>query len=255
LCVHTVHEVGHMEIKKAKTADLESKRTMWFLLGVVLVLSIIFVSLEYTSHDGDEDFDIDVFDDLNRDVELVSIKKRQEDDFIPLMAPKPKRKESPTKINVVDNPVPTHENVQLPESTIEQEGADNSCGGIADEDDEQAQTFSLVGMDNKDNPLNFRVVEDLPQFPGGAVELMKWLTKNLRYPSTAQRQKAQGKVVVQFIINTDGAVSNLKVVKSLNADCDREALRVMRMMPRWKPGVKNDKPCRTMVCIPIIFKL
>lgn len=244
-----------MEMKKAKTADLESKRNTWFLLGLILVLSVIFVSLEYTSHDGDEDFDIDMFDDLNKDVELISIKKRQEDNFIPLMAPKPKHKESPTKINVVDGPVLTQENVQLPESTIDQDGADNSQGSTTNEDEEQVQTIPLVGMDKNDNPLNFRVVEDLPQFPGGAVELMKWLTKNLRYPSTAQRQKTQGKVVVQFIINIDGAVSDLKVVKSLNADCDREALRVMRMMPRWKPGVKNDEPCRTMVCIPIIFKL
>ena len=96
----------------------------------------------------------------------------------------------------------------------------------------------------------------MPKFPGGAVELMKWLTKNLRYPYDAQKNKKEGKVVVQFIVNKDGTMSDLKVVKSAQyASLDREALRVIRMMPKWTPGVQNDKPCRTMVCIPVVFKL
>ena len=105
------------------------------------------------------------------------------------------------------------------------------------------------------NPRNFRVVEDLPQFPGGAVELMKWLTKNLRYPQQAQKKKIEGKVIVQFIVTADGSMSNLQIIKKLEASCDNEAMRVMRMMPKWKPGVQDGKPCRTMVCIPIVFKL
>ena len=116
--------------------------------------------------------------------------------------------------------------------------------------------YAPAQTDLGDNPLNFHTVEDLPKFPGGAVELMKWLTKNLRYPSDAQRNKKEGKVVVQFIVNKDGTMSDLKVVKSAQyASLDREALRVMRKMPKWTPGVQNDKPCRTMVCIPVVFKL
>ena len=104
-------------------------------------------------------------------------------------------------------------------------------------------------------PLDFRVVEDLPQFPGGAVEFMKWLTKNLKYPAVAQQRKVQGRVVAQFIVNQDGTVSDIQVVERLSNECDREALRVLRMMPKWQPGVMNAKPCRTKVCIPIVFKL
>ena len=106
-----------------------------------------------------------------------------------------------------------------------------------------------------DAPLDIRVVEDLPQFPGGAVELMKWLTKNLKYPAAAQQRKVQGRVVAQFVINTDGSISDLELVEKLSTECDREALRVLRMMPNWQPGVMNAKPCRTKVCIPIVFKL
>ena len=106
-----------------------------------------------------------------------------------------------------------------------------------------------------DEPVDFRVVEDLPQYPGGAVEFMKWLTKNLRYPSSAQQRKIQGKVVAQFIVEKDGTISNLQVIKKLEPSCDREALRVLKMMTKWKAGLMNAQPCRTQVCIPIVFKL
>jgi protein TonB len=106
-----------------------------------------------------------------------------------------------------------------------------------------------------DAPVDFRVVEDLPQFPGGAVEFVKWLTKNLKYPPSAQQRKIQGKVVAQFIVNKDGTISDLELVKHLDPQCDREALRVLRMMPQWKAGIMDAKPCRTRVCIPIVFKL
>ena len=110
-------------------------------------------------------------------------------------------------------------------------------------------------VDMYDEPVDFRVVEDLPQFPGGAAEFMKWLTKNLKYPPSAQQRKVRGKVVAQFIVNTDGSVSDLELVQKLEASCDREVLRVLQMMPKWQAGIMNAKPCRTKVCIPIVFNL
>ena len=121
--------------------------------------------------------------------------------------------------------------------------------GVADEK-------ALASLDvDPNNPLNFHVVEDLPQFPGGAVEFMKWLTKNLRYPASARIRKIQGKVVAVFYVEKDGSITGINITQSLSAECDREALRVLRMMPAWQPGIQNDKPCRTKVCIPIVFKL
>lgn len=246
-----------MEIKKAKTADLESQRATAFLLGLVLVLSIIFVAFEYTSNDDTDYADDELLETLTKDVELMPVTRQQPNNMVALMPARPKRKPTATKINVVDNTVAAQQSAQLPEGTQRQdgEGYDTSSPSASASDEEQTQALSPVATDMKDNPLNFRIVEDLPQFPGGAVELMKWLTKNLRYPASAQQMKVQGKVVVQFIINKDGMVSSPKIVTSLNTACDREALRVVRMMPKWKPGVQNNKPCRTMVCIPIIFKL
>lgn len=84
---------------------------------------------------------------------------------------------------------------------------------------------------------------------------MKWLTRNLRYPPQAQQQKIQGKVVVSFIVNKDGSISAPTIVKSVDPMLDNEAMRVVKMMPRWKPGLEKGKPCRTMFAIPINFVL
>ena len=122
-------------------------------------------------------------------------------------------------------------------------------------DNETVEADKPEVVDMYDEPIDFRVVEDLPQFPGGASEFMKWLTKNLRYPTSAQQRKVEGKVVAQFIVNTDGSISNLELVNSVDPSLDREALRVLRMMPNWKAGKQDGKTCRTQVCIPIVFKL
>ena len=104
-------------------------------------------------------------------------------------------------------------------------------------------------------PVNFTVVQQIPVFPGGWSAFMQWLTKNLKYPYQAQKDKIQGMVVVSFIVNKDGTVADVKVSTSADPVLDREALRVMRMMPRWKPGKDKGKVCRTMVAVPVVFKL
>ena len=85
--------------------------------------------------------------------------------------------------------------------------------------------------------------------------MMKWLTRNLRYPNSAQQRKVQGRVVAQFIVNTDGSLSDISIVQPVESTLDREAMRVLRLMPKWKAGQQDGTPCRTMVCIPIVFKL
>jgi protein TonB len=107
----------------------------------------------------------------------------------------------------------------------------------------------------EDSKEVLRTVEKLPEFPGGIVEFMKWLTRNLQYPSLAERQHIEGKVVVSFIVNKDGSIASPRIEKSVNPMLDGEAIRVVRMMPRWKPGIMNGKPCRTMFAIPINFKI
>lgn len=238
-----------MEIKKNKSADLEDGRLTRLLMGLVFMLAAILVALEYNSGDNDGDkIDDELLDDMTHEVEMMPVAQQQERIAL---APKKKQEASPQQIRVVDTEIlPSPEEPDKADG--EQKGEDTSPESHKDTEAEFAQAQAELG----DNPLNFHTVEDLPKFPGGAVELMKWLTKNLKYPYDAQKNKKEGKVVVQFIVNKDGTMSDLKVVKSAQyASLDREALRVMRKMPKWTPGVQHDKPCRTMVCIPVVFKL
>lgn len=240
-----------MEIKKNKNADLENERLTRWLMALVFVLSSVLVALEYNSGNGDgDDIDDDMLEDVARDVELAPVSQQQPNRIA--LAPEKKQEATPQKIRVVED----NAEVQPPE-TDKSEGDQKGDTDDSQQSRTDADTdFAPAQADLGDNPLHFRVVEDLPKFPGGAVELMKWLTKNLRYPHDAQKAKKEGKVVVQFIINRDGTLSDLKVVRSSQyASLDREALRVMRMMPRWTPGTHDNKPCRTMVCVPIVFKL
>lgn len=247
-----------MDIKKSKAADLESKRTTFFLLGMVLVLAAVFVALEYNAGDGNlDDLDFDA-DDIPAEMDFTP-RTEQEDRIALITTRQPPA--TATKIKVVDDVqeiAPNEKPATEKDGEKEGEGDDErQSNSIVDKQATEDQTEALLppGVDPKNNPEHLRIAEDLPVFPGGPVELMKWLTDNLHYPQDAQKKKVQGEVRVQFIVGKDGKLSAQKVVKSLDPSCDREALRVIRLMPNWKPGVQDGKPCRTMVCIPIIFKL
>ena len=234
-----------MEIKKSSHADLDRRRTQTFLLGIVVVLAGLFVALEFDySGTAGDDYDAEALENMVKELDLEALK---EEERIPLIK-QPVREvpQSADKLNVVeDEPqVELKDEIAPPESDVELK--------TVDEVDNPEQPTVL---DMESNPLNFRVVEQLPEFPGGASEFMKWLTKNLRYPPQAQQKNIQGKVVAQFIVNKDGSISHLEILKSVHPLLDREALRVLGMMPPWKAGLQNDKPCRTQVCIPIVFKL
>ena len=232
-----------MEVKKSRGADLENLRVQGFLLGLIVVLAAMFVALEWNSTDSSWAF-FETDDDLDAEMELSPLKRDK--DEIPMMLPQEQKVEQPKseQLHLVDDDV---------ELTFEPEPVERPEDLKDQKDTEDQDKPEVVDMYNE--PVDFRVVEDLPQFPGGASEFMKWLTKNLKYPPSAQNRKVKGKVVAQFIVNTDGSVSDLELTEHLEAACDREVLRVLRMMPKWQAGVMNAKPCRTKVCIPIVFNL
>lgn|SRR5574344_750397 len=99
------------------------------------------------------------------------------------------------------------------------------------------------------------MVEQMPTFPGGQAELLSFIGKNLKYPTIAQENGTQGRVICQFIVGKDGTVRDVQVVKSLDPYCDKEAIRVIRSMPRWIPGKQNGKPVTVKYTVPITFRL
>jgi TonB family protein len=101
----------------------------------------------------------------------------------------------------------------------------------------------------------FSAVEQIPQFPGGTQAFYRFLMTNIRYPATAFEKHIQGKVFLTFVIEKDGGLTDIKVIRSVSPDIDAEALRVMNMSPKWVPGIQNGKPVRVMYTIPISFTL
>lgn len=240
-----------MEIKKSKAADLESGKLTNFLLGLIVVLASMFVAFEYTDNADNEDFSDEDLEEATHELELSPMTKQEK--RIALV-PKAQPVKKSTKMKVVSNDAEIAPANETPAPSGNGNDDARVDGGSANSDVIPTQAIDPNMLD-KDDVKELRVVEELPQFPGGPVEMMKWLTKTLQYPKDAQRRKKQGKVVAQFIVEKDGSVSDLKLTTKLDPSLDREALRVMRLMPKWKAGVQNDKPCRTRVCIPIVFQL
>ena len=133
-------------------------------------------------------------------------------------------------------------------SIADVQGTDEE-GGVLVEDLKQVVTEAPVEEEV------FDMVEQAPQFPGGQAELMSWLGKNIRYPVIAQENGIQGRVVCQFVVGSDGSVRDIKVVRSLDPSCDKEAVRVIQSMPKWIPGRQNGKAVSVRYTLPVTFRL
>lgn len=258
--MHLIYSVNKnkgykVEQKKSQNADLESKRLKRFLIGLAVSVALFFVVLELPFRSSDDDISQNMVDEAIQEMVMSQSPDRQ--DMIAAVEPHAKKAKS-EKIKVVEMVKQMKNIADISQQRLvgDADGNGNANNGNGDgKTTDEQDNLAPVAVDMGDNPLNFRIVEQLPEFPGGMSAFVKWLTDNLKYPPSAQRQNIQGRVVVTFIINRDGSVADLKVAQSVNPMLDREALRVARMMPRWKPGVANNRPCRTMMAIPIEFKI
>ena len=188
-----------MEQKKSPKADMEQQRTTGFLLGLVFVLAVFYVALEWNSSTDDGLVNPVDINDMIHESELVPMSNEE----VVTQLEEKKQNESAEQLNI-------------------NEGDDDETL-LQDLQQENDKALAALNVDPQ-NPLNFHIAEELPQFPGGAVELMKWLTKNLCYPPQAQERKIQGKVVTVFYVEKDGSISGIKVIQSLSPDCDKEAI-------------------------------
>lgn len=244
-----------MEIKKSDSARLDDKRVTFFLLGLLLTFSFLFVGLQYHSNSQDSDWDSDDMEDLAQD--LVMSMPTEQKDMVSAEAPSaPVSKSITQEVKAVEKVEQTPQKINTTTSELV---IGDGEGAVEGANVKEAAPETAVDNSNPnavaEAPINFTVVQQIPVFPGGWSMFMQWLTKNLKYPPTAQSSKIQGTVVVAFIVNKDGTVSDLKVSQSANPLLDREALRVMKMMPKWKPGIDNNKVCRTMIAVPVVFAL
>lgn len=138
-----------------------------------------------------------------------------------------------------------------------------SCSQDASQtEDAKEEVVAPVSPEAKEAPADstakeevFMVAEQMPEFPGGMKELLKFLQDNLKYPENAMKNNVQGRVIVQFVVEKDGTLTEFKVARSVDPDLDAKALRVLQTMPKWKPGMQRGKIVRVKFTVPVSFKL
>ena len=122
-------------------------------------------------------------------------------------------------------------------------------------DETKTSEITDIRMKGMDNDTIYDVVDQMPEYPGGMEMLMKYVAENVKYPEAAKEKNISGRVFVQFVIEKDGSVNEVKVLNSIGGGCDEEAVRVVKAMPNWKPGIKDGKPVRVRYNMPFNFKL
>lgn len=227
-----------MEIKKSPKADLDGKKLTFTLVGLVVSLFIVWRVFEYKSYDKQV---AEIFERTTEVIEeeMVEITK-QEQPKPQTEAPKPQV----TKIEIVEDDVEVEDDLDL--------NAEVSQDEIIEE-----YTYEAPAMEEEEivEAEIFKVVEEMPEFPGGAAKLLEYIGKNVKYPMMARESDIQGKVFVQFVVEPDGSISKVQLLRGIGGGCDEEAMRVVQSMPKWKPGKQRGAPVRVQYMVPIVFKL
>ena len=227
-----------MEAKKSPKADLEKKKGLFLEIGLVVILAITLVAFNIKSYDKEELIVSTITAEQEIEEEILNT---QED----IPEPEPPAPETPevVEIEIVENDVEIENEVEI--------NADDNANSAQSE-------YVAPDIEDETEPVEetiFQIVEDQPEYPGGAAEMYKWLGENLKYPDLARNTNIEGKVMVSFVVEKDGSVSNVKVMRDIGGGCGAEAVRVVKSMPKWKPGRQMGKPVRTAYGIPVIFKL
>jgi len=226
-----------MNLKKSPKASLEDKKTFFLLIGFVMVLSLVYISLEWTKSEVTV-YEVSDNEFLVED-ELDVIQTTQDQTPPP---PPPPAPEVVEVLNVVEN------DVQTASIDINTEDDKNKIVDVI------APPVATQVIE-EDEQVIFQVVETMPSFPGGDAELFKFLSNNVKYPVIAQENGIQGRVTCQFVVNKDGSIVDVVVVRGVDASLDKEAIRVIKSMPKWSPGKQRGKAVRVKYTVPVNFKL
>ena len=126
---------------------------------------------------------------------------------------------------------------------------------IMEQTDTTKNEVVLTEKTTTENNEVFATVEKQPEYPGGMAELMKFLSSNIQYPTACKKKGIQGKVVVQFVVDTDGSITDVQVIRKVDPRLDEEAIRVIKAMPKWIPGMNGGKNVRVRFTLPVNFNL
>ena len=216
-----------MEPKKNPEISLEKKKGMFFQIGLVATLIIVLVAFEWKSYDKVE-YHLGQLNLDDMEEEIIPITKQE-------VRPPPPPPPPPDVIEIIEDDEEIENEVEVEDT----------------ESDEDVE----IEIEEEDDEEFFMVVENMPEFPGGDLGLMKYIQKNVKYPAIAKEYNITGKVYVSFIVDRQGKVTNVKIVRGVDKNLDAEAVRVVKSLPKYKPGKQRGKSVRVMFTIPINFTL
>lgn len=225
---------GNALLKKFAHADLNRWARAFATMGLTFTLAFVLWAFEYKTYDDSGLLDLG----------------QVEDDFEDIM-----------DIPPTEQPPPPPPKVQLPEiievpdeEEIEEEIEVELDVEVTEETVVEDIVFEEAPEEEEVDEI-FDIVEDQPEYPGGIAAFYKYVGKNMKYPKQARRMGIEGKVYVQFVVDKDGSVTDVRAVKGIGAGCDEEAERVLRQAQKFKPGRQRGRPVKVRMMMPIIFKL
>ncbi len=227
-----------MELKKSPKADLENKRNVFVQFGLVIALGITLFAFEWTTK-VEQAGSLGAIAEQEVEDEIIPI-TRQEEVKPPPPPPPPQVIEV---LNIVTDDTQIEDELQIDDSEADKETVIDVAPVVVqkEEEEEEAQVFFIV--------------EEMPEFPGGELALRKFIAQSIKYPVIAQENGIQGKVYVNFVVDKDGSITSAKIARGVDQSLDKEALRVVNSLPKWKPGKQRGKAVKVSYTVPINFVL
>ncbi len=229
-----------MEIKKSEKANLENKKLLFIEIGMIVALAAVYVAFEWQT----EEQQIIELEDTTQIIEVEEVIATQQDTPPPPPSA-PKMPVLSDQIDIVDDEIVVDDNMFL---NLE----DDTNMGVEIMDYVESVEEEVI----EEEAIPFQLVEEKPSFMGGdANEFSKWVNQRLVYPEIAKENGVQGRVTLQFTVESDGRVTNVKVLRGVDSSLDQEAVRVVSSSPRWTPGKQRDRAVRVTYTFPVIFQL
>lgn len=222
-----------MEVKKSPKADLERKKTLFRQIGLIAALAVVFLAFEYKSYDARTiNLEQRIVEDIPE--EIIPITEQN------VKPPPPPPPQQVTVLEIVEDDVEV-EDVEINVEVDQNVAIEVYIPPVIEEEIVEEEIFT--------------VVESMPEFPGGAGKMMEFIAKNIKYPPMARESGIQGRVFINFVVEPNGSVTNVKVLRGIGGGCDEEAIRVVEAMPKWTPGRQRGKAVRVSFNLPVRFTL
>ncbi len=229
-----------MEVKKSEKANLENKKLLFLEIGLILALAVVYVAFEWTTAEKQ----VAVLEETTQVVEV--------EDMVPITQETPPPPPSAPSIPVLSDQIDIVDDEIQVDDDLFMNLEDDASMGVEIMDYVENVEEEVV----EEEAIPFQLVEEKPSFMGGdANAFSKWVNERLVYPEIAKENGVSGRVTLQFTVNTDGTVSNVKVLRGVDPSLDKEAVRVVSMSPKWTPGKQRDRAVKVTYTFPVIFQL